>query len=988
MNTIKKIVYRDIRDIHTETIMERAMNRLREDGRKKYSEDTEAMLADLWNEKHSKDDHKDEEDSSKTPKQSKDMMSDEEMERVAVYLSAKETDEDTDELVATADRGAFNKYKHHRFVRRWGLFADSEGIDEEWFIASPSVLPETDHAYLCNKCRHIDFKILFSQRGLPGNVQPGKSTIELGNLSHILVDQHCAFCRLVRRIVEGNNLFKDEQDEPITNETYQLNVLDEGPEYGLRLDLEIASHGEHHPRFILQVLDPDGEMPLSGLQVIQDTADMSRLRKWISEYGQETHDDQQSPEPGAITLRLIDTVDNCVRDVSTPCQYASLSYVWGQGSQLMLTTATRERLEAQQGLEDATLSLPQTIIDAIEVTRSVGLRYLWIDALCIIQDDPDDKAAIISNMGYIYSNAALTIVASTNFNPTEGLPGVGVPRSRTQITQSIQGMIIGVAFHDARKPNPDIETSRWNSRAWTFQERMLSAKTVYFTESQMIFVHGNTSAFEDTVSVPDQNWVPTPINDQTQFNSRMTDLWARVWTDPTQSNYGNKAFQLPNCTMAIIKEDEDSPDGCCQQDAPIYSYKDISLSQQRNNSPFEIGRTIWETYTKAVTAYTKRRMSHQSDAVNAFLGIADKISQGLNTEFWYGMPEFALTQALLWEPPGPLRRRMQGDKPLFPSWAWTAWEGPVSYRGRGWHNSIHCNPSPVVQWLFELNREEFVESLKTQDAPADIIEAAMTMETIVKETFNADLFHRDFEERDWKVERDEARNMQIFTHGAYPHIRFSYPIYLPDQKITQLPNADGKIHFNAHVAPVRFCDMNNTSPVQTPIEDKFFQIGLSDEKRSSNYRQPWQRIIYHQGYRAGFLTLNIPLKEIDLDSDEYYLAAMSRDSQPRIPEPSLNYHWMLNAVELQQDAFSDEWYPEGVPVLKVNEDAAPSSEPKNENGDPQWEEDRFGRLTIYDIYNVLLLKRVGRDSVRVGSGKVSHCAYKATEPEKEMVKLI
>jgi hypothetical protein len=57
--------------------------------------------------------------------------------------------------------------------------------------------------------------------------------------------------------------------------------------------------------------------------------------------------------------------------------------------------------------------LPQTIQDAISVTHRLGIRYLWVDALCIIQDNPIDKSTEINAVGANYKNATLTISAAS-----------------------------------------------------------------------------------------------------------------------------------------------------------------------------------------------------------------------------------------------------------------------------------------------------------------------------------------------------------------------------------------------------------------------------------------------------------------------------------------------------------------------------------------------------------------------------------------------
>jgi hypothetical protein len=80
--------------------------------------------------------------------------------------------------------------------------------------------------------------------------------------------------------------------------------------------------------------------------------------------------------------------------------------------------------------------IPRTIQDAITVTRKIEQKFIWVDALCILQDDEDDKAELIDSMGEIYRRPILTIVAAAGQNASYGLPGVA-PGSR-DIRQVIQ----------------------------------------------------------------------------------------------------------------------------------------------------------------------------------------------------------------------------------------------------------------------------------------------------------------------------------------------------------------------------------------------------------------------------------------------------------------------------------------------------------------------------------------------------------------------
>ncbi|MCV5073228.1 HET domain-containing protein, partial [Escherichia coli] len=110
---------------------------------------------------------------------------------------------------------------------------------------------------------------------------------------------------------------------------------------------------------------------------------------------------------------LIDTTSNSLvqfhqhrlRDIP----YVTLSYVWGTTQQAMLKRENLLRLQLPGSLQGAT---PQTITDAMMFTSYMGYRYLWVDTLCIIQNDDADKMSQLQIMGDIYKNANFTIVAA------------------------------------------------------------------------------------------------------------------------------------------------------------------------------------------------------------------------------------------------------------------------------------------------------------------------------------------------------------------------------------------------------------------------------------------------------------------------------------------------------------------------------------------------------------------------------------------------
>lgn len=148
-------------------------------------------------------------------------------------------------------------------------------------------------------------------------------------------------------------------------------------------------------------------------------------RSWIDECINE-HDHSNVALTPKLPLRLLHISGNCdrtkVRLVSSAdivhenLQYTVLSYCWG-GVQGHKTTKARIKAHSEDLELDA---LPKTIQDAIEVTSQLGFSYIWIDSLCIVQDDGDELQKEIAKMSSVYRNAVVTITASGAASASDG----------------------------------------------------------------------------------------------------------------------------------------------------------------------------------------------------------------------------------------------------------------------------------------------------------------------------------------------------------------------------------------------------------------------------------------------------------------------------------------------------------------------------------------------------------------------------------------
>jgi hypothetical protein len=154
--------------------------------------------------------------------------------------------------------------------------------------------------------------------------------------------------------------------------------------------------------------------------------------------------------------------------------YAALSYCWG-GPQRVKTTsdtinAYMKRLPAS--------TLPKTIQDAIKVTKKLGIRYLWVDAFCIVQDSPKDLAKEIDAMGTIYNQATITIAAIGAASVEDGfLQWYSRKRSGSLAFQLPKGLVTSVTVIEE---HPEWIGGPLDKRAWGFQEFHLSARLLLY----------------------------------------------------------------------------------------------------------------------------------------------------------------------------------------------------------------------------------------------------------------------------------------------------------------------------------------------------------------------------------------------------------------------------------------------------------------------------------------------------------------------------
>lgn len=211
--------------------------------------------------------------------------------------------------------------------------------------------------------------------------------------------------------------------------------------------------------------------------VADKSSPMMRIRSWLDTCnGQHNHHCNGDDPDDAATWRpvyLVDSVDRCLVKAKPTDRYLALSYVWGplnqrRGGPNVVVQLLKSNIEAfQSGLPE--VDIPETILDAMYLARKLGFRYLWVDQLCIVQDDDVDKENHIRHMPYIFANAYLTIAAAYGDLYTGLLP---ISPRRHQSDPKAGG--------STKDHSELLRQSKWNNRGWTLQELLYSRRTVFF----------------------------------------------------------------------------------------------------------------------------------------------------------------------------------------------------------------------------------------------------------------------------------------------------------------------------------------------------------------------------------------------------------------------------------------------------------------------------------------------------------------------------
>lgn len=178
--------------------------------------------------------------------------------------------------------------------------------------------------------------------------------------------------------------------------------------------------------------------------------------------------------------------------------YVALSHCWGGKLELRTTKETLVRHQKHISCEE----LSETIRNAAWVTKALGISYLWVDCLCIIQEDEVDFDQESRRMASVYENSLLTIAATGARDGTGGLFVRSPKESYVEVPCDPEDSTLGyMYFGPQKKPKETIFEGPLNKRGWVLQEHLFARRTVHFASNQVYWECHKTFTGEDNTLV-------------------------------------------------------------------------------------------------------------------------------------------------------------------------------------------------------------------------------------------------------------------------------------------------------------------------------------------------------------------------------------------------------------------------------------------------------------------------------------------------------
>ncbi|KAM5361880.1 hypothetical protein ACJZ2D_012825 [Fusarium nematophilum] len=646
---------------------------------------------------------------------------------------------------------------------------------------------------LCRMCRDLAKVLQPTEDGF--QLTAKDSYLPFGNCFQLKCRQDCSICGLIFSTIttRAGALHPRLQaiDREVQGTRLSTGKLSTG-ETLMRFDYGIRHVGELRvltPRNYSQALRQGWELDSPSLadafgspgSIIHDPGrqqiNFDMVQSWLKNcdhnHGTACNHPRSKTRVKKLPMTFIDVIQQCLVPASSDVKYFALSYVWGQVD--MSKTLKSNYHMRRLPLSLAAAPFPRTIKDAMALVRSLGERFLWVDAICMVQDDKEQMARDIPNMDIVYGQAFATIVALEGRDADAGLPGVAPgtrpPQEIRTITISDRSPNLDddpnsdstEEIHIVATPRPlhlALDLSQWNTRGWIVQEHLLSRRCLYFAPDAVYF-----QCSQETLSEGGANET---------FDAFMFD------TSPMSDN-------------SILQK--------ANRDNPLFD-----LDRMYDLPPGERPPKAFNAYKKLVETYSRRNLSFKSDILNAFAGMFEVLEQHFQSTTVYGLPAAVLSHGLLWTPAARLPRRgtqlpdlaalrdgnMGAPDAQFPSWSWVGWDGPVEYRLYEQVKEEVLLPIPKVR-VYETSNGPISEAVEAGPR-AQIPPEKASDDSEVQETSTG-----------FSPEKKDAEDKQVVAKIVPDPLRGSQWFVMPPQAVQERndPHMAAKmLRFTARSVPV------------------------------------------------------------------------------------------------------------------------------------------------------------------------------------------
>lgn len=283
-------------------------------------------------------------------------------------------------------------------------------------------------------------------------------------------------CKTCQTVVEAFAIYRNDG----SNKDWVGWIQNSQSEYGWRLDVRSSDDTYSYTPaelWLIRTQGEDGPQTPVGSPVPDQYIDLTTIKNWIQNCDQNHTRCNLATDPWSAIGRgtglfFIDVERLCIAEQPQhgDVRYTALSYVWGATSEPPLQTviANFGALSQKFAFDLPTIRarLPRTIQHAMLLTRALGLRYLWVDRFCIVQDDPTTKPRQLAMMASVYANAYVTIVASEGDDGNFGLPGISPECPRQQPFRTFEfADACCMLEHDPRSALLD-KQMQYHTRGW------------------------------------------------------------------------------------------------------------------------------------------------------------------------------------------------------------------------------------------------------------------------------------------------------------------------------------------------------------------------------------------------------------------------------------------------------------------------------------------------------------------------------------------